>query len=114
MAIYTDLEVYKSSYNLTMEIHKMLINLNKAHKYTIGDNIRNESLNILTSIYRSSSNKENRKYFITQSLESIELVRLQVRILKDLGALKIGMFCLLNKKIEDVKTQFEKWNNSLK
>ena len=60
MATYNNLPVYKTSYDLLLQVFEVIKTFSKQYKYTIWDTIKNETLDLITSIYRSNSNFENR------------------------------------------------------
>lgn len=74
MAEYYHLNVYKSSYKLLVEIYKNTKNLNKEHKYTIGEKIKEKSFEILLNIYRANKAKEKVDY-INAALDDVEYIR---------------------------------------
>jgi len=51
MALYNDLPVYKASYDLLVEIFQFVKNFNKEYKYTIGEKLKNETIEMIANIY---------------------------------------------------------------
>jgi len=58
MARYDELPVYKASYDLLLEIFKFTKSFSKEYKYTVGESLKNETLELITLIYRANSKKE--------------------------------------------------------
>lgn len=108
MAEYYHLNVYKSSYKLLVEIYKSAKNLNKEHKYTIGEKIKERSFEILLNIYRANKATDKVKY-IDSALDDAEYIRLSIRLLRDLNVINDSKFVILSEIIEDVSNQFTKW-----
>ncbi len=108
MADYYHLNVYKSSYKLLVESYKGTKNLNKEHKYTIGEKIKEKSFEVLLNIYRANKAKE-KIVFINNALDDVEFIRLSIRLLRDLNVINDTKFVNFSEIIEDVSTQFEKW-----
>ena len=108
MSEYYHLNVYKSSYKLLVEIYNNTKNLNKEHKYTIGEKIKEKSFEILLNIYRANKAKDKRKC-IENALDDAEYIRLSIRLLRDLNVLNDSKFVVLSEIIEDVTLQFTKW-----
>jgi len=52
MAIYLYLPVYKASYDLLFQMFKVIKDFNREYKYTLGENIKKEAMEIVTNIYR--------------------------------------------------------------
>jgi hypothetical protein len=55
MAISSSLKVYKDSYDLLLHLYQISTNFNKDFKYTLGEKIKNETLEILINIYYAGS-----------------------------------------------------------
>jgi four helix bundle protein len=108
MADYYHLNVYKVSYKLLVAVCHDTKNLNKEHKYTIGEKIKERAFEILLNIYRANKNKDKVK-FIENALDDTEYIRLSIRLLRDLNVLNESKFANINEIIEDVSTQFLKW-----
>ena len=53
MALYSDLPVYKSTYDLLVAIFSFTKDFNKEYKYTVGESLKKETIELLTLIYRA-------------------------------------------------------------
>ncbi|MCF6243611.1 MAG: four helix bundle protein [Sulfurovum sp.] len=108
MSDYYHLDVYKASYKLLVEIHRSFTNLNKEHKYTIGERVKEKVFNVLVGIYKA--NKSSDKVLVLeQVLDDVEYIRLSLRLLRDLRVLNEKKYVRLLVLCEDVRGQFEKW-----
>ena len=47
MALYSDLPVCKASYDLVLDIFGLVRNFNREYKYTLGENLKQETLNLV-------------------------------------------------------------------
>jgi hypothetical protein len=61
MALYDELPVYKASYDLLLEIFKFTKNFTKEYKYTVGESLKKEMLELITLIYRANSKIEKQQ-----------------------------------------------------
>ena len=59
MAQYSELPVYKASYDLLLAIFHFVKNFTKEFKYTLGEKLKNETLEMLINIYRANRTKGN-------------------------------------------------------
>jgi len=108
MGDYYHLDVYKVSYKLLVEIHKDFTNLNREHKYTTGEKVKEKVFEILIGIYRV--NKSVKRVAKLESiLDDVEYVRLSLRLLRDLNVLSEQRYVRLLVLCEEVRMQFEKW-----
>jgi len=112
MAIYDNLPVYKTSYDLLLKIFIYFKDMNKEYKYTIGEKLKNETMELITNIYKANSvlKKEN---YIEKARENIEVIRLYIRLTKDLKQLSVVKFIEINENIEFISKQLSHWQNSL-
>ena len=65
MALYSDLPVYKSTYDLLVAIFSFTKDFKKEYKYTVGESLKKETIELLTLIYRA--NVKRVKISITRS-----------------------------------------------
>ena len=50
MATYNHLPVYKASYDLLVELFRFTKDFNREYKYTLGENIKKETVEMITNI----------------------------------------------------------------
>jgi len=111
MATYNHLPVYKTSYDLLVEIFQFTKNFNREYKYTIGENIKKETIEMIINIYRANSNYA-KKPLIQAARENAEVIRLLFRLLKDLKQISLEKFVEINEKLESVSKQLSAWQRS--
>ncbi|MDD3793412.1 MAG: four helix bundle protein [Candidatus Gracilibacteria bacterium] len=112
MVLYDNLPVYKESYDLLIQIFEVVKKFEKQYKYTIGDKIKNEIVDLITNIYRANSSFETRILNIKRAREQIEILKLYFRLSRDLKILSINKFADLALKIENLSKQLYSWEKS--
>lgn len=111
MALYSELPVYKLGYDLLIAIYGRTKLFTREHKYTLGEKLKNETLELLISIYKANkSNKETRLQFIEDARQNIEVVRLLLRVTKDLKIIGIKGHVALNMQVEELSKQLSSWH----
>lgn len=113
MTTYNNLPIYKTSYDLLLEIFEVVKMFTKEYKYTLGDKIKSEIIDLITSIYRANNSFEKRLENIKTWREQIEVLRLYIRIIKDLKLIKLEKFVDLNENIESLSKQLRAWEKSV-
>jgi hypothetical protein len=108
MAIFNFLPVYKVSYQLLLDLFIFTKDFNKEFKYTLGESIKKEVMNMIINIYRANSVLEKVPH-IKQARENIEIIRVFLRLLKDLKQVNTKKFAKLNDSCEDVSKQLSAW-----
>ena len=112
MATYDNLPVYKVSYDLLLELFKAVNSFSRDYRFTIGEQIKKEVLEMMMCIYRANKKFEGRKSRIGESREKVETIRVLLRILRDLKQISFKKFISLNEKLESVSKQLSLWENA--
>jgi four helix bundle protein len=113
MAIYDTLPVYKVSYDFLLDLFKFTKNFDREYKYTLGEDLKRETTEMIANIYRANSS-QSRRPLLQSARENLEVVRLYLRLIKDLKQISLGKFVTLNEKIESVSKQLSAWQRSSK
>jgi hypothetical protein len=109
MATYDNLPVYKISYDLLLELFQTAGGFSRDYRFTIGEKIKNETMEMMICIYRANANFEERGENIRKAREKTETIRVLLRIIKDLKHLGLEKFISLNEKVESVSKQLSFW-----
>ncbi len=94
-------------------IFKLIKWFPKDYKYSLGDTIKNETIELISNIYKANLQKD-KKDMLSIARENIELVRLYIRICKDLKVINIQKFIEINLLIESISKQLYAWMKSIK
>ena len=111
MALYNHLPVYKASYDLLVELFRFVKDFGREYKYTLGESIKNEGIELMRNIFRANSSREKRT-LIQAARENVETIRLYLRLSKDLHQINLEKFVRLNEIIESVSKQITAWQRS--
>ncbi len=111
MAIYDNLPVYKTSYDLLLQLFTLSKNMERDYRFTIGEELKKEIVQLMINIYRANCS-QSKKELITNAKENIEITRLLLRILHDLKQIGLKEFVSANEKIESISKQLNAWLNS--
>ena len=111
MALHSELPVYKASYDLLLEIFQFTKEFSKEYKYTVGESLKNETIELLTLIFRANS-RTDKLQVLQEARERIEVIRLFIRLMKDLHQINIKKFVQVNQKVEEVSRQLTGWQKS--
>jgi hypothetical protein len=112
MSTYNQLPVYKVSYDLLVETFKTVKDFNREYKYTLGENIKKETMEMVIDIYRANSSFAKKPY-IQKARERIEVIRILFRLAQDLKQFGLKRFVDVNEKIESISKQLSAWEKSL-
>lgn len=108
MALYIELPVFKKSYDLVIELFDLYTNLPKSFKYTLGQRIQLESIEMIVNIYKANSNTEKATW-ILKIREHVEIIRFLIRVLHDTKQISLKRMVLVNVMIEEISKQLVGW-----
>ncbi len=112
LALYNDLPVYKATYDLLLAIFRFTKEFSKEYKYTIGESIKKETIDLLTLIYRANV-KRDKSEVLQEARERIEVIRLFIRLMKDMQQISIKQFVQINEEVENVSKQLSGWQKAM-
>lgn len=113
LAQYNELPVYKATYDLLLAIFQFTKEFSKEYKYTVGESLKKETIELLTLIYRA--NTRHQKADVLQiAREQIEVIRLLIRVMKDMKQINLEKFVKVNQVVENVSKQLTGWQKSQK
>jgi hypothetical protein len=113
MATYDQLPVYKATYDLLYTIFQLCQNMERDYKFTIGENLKKEVIDLIMNVYRANC-REDKRDLIGMARENAEVIRLLLRLLKDLKQIKLEKFVDMNEKLESISKQLAAWHKKQK
>ena len=88
MALYYDLPVYRDVYRLILKIFEYTKEFSREYKYTLGQDLKRDSIVLIRSIYRANKAKSKTEYLET-FLDDFEILKLEIRLCVDMKILSI-------------------------
>jgi len=76
MALYYDLLVFKDVYKLFLLIFEFTKDFPKEYKFTFGQDLKRNDINLVRSIYRANKSR-NKVEYLEQFLDDFEIVKLE-------------------------------------
>lgn len=111
MALFSELPVYKLGYDMLISVYHKTSEFSREYKYTLGEKLKNETLDLLTNVYKANKSKQGTRIeYINTARQNIEVVRLLLRISKDLKIIGIKSFVALNVQVEELSKQLASWH----
>jgi len=111
MARYQHLPIYKTSYELLQRVVFMTKEFPREFKFTIGQKLRDEVLDLLVLIYRAN-NVKDRLLVLSGLLEKILVIELLVRLCRDMRLFSKKHYAGLVEMTESIARQAEGWKKS--
>lgn len=111
MALYTTLPVYHDCYSLTLMLFQYTKEFPREYKYTLGQDIKHDSIELVRSIYRANKADSKREY-LEKFLDDLELLRFEIRLSVYLHLLTIKQQAHIAELIDRIGKQITGWRNS--
>ena len=110
MALYYNLPVYKDTYQLIMLIYEVTRQFPREYKYSLGQDMKRDAMELVRSIYRANRSLE-KKRFLEEYLEQFELLKLEIRIAHDLRVLGLKNYADFSVLMDNIGKQVTGWKH---
>ena len=109
MALYENLPVYKAAYDMLIACYKFCANMQRDYRYTIGEDLKKGLMTIMVDIYRANATTE-KTAVLAEARQKLVVVKLQIRVLRDLKQISIKTYALQAEHIETLSKQLAAWH----
>jgi CRISPR/Cas system-associated endonuclease Cas3-HD len=109
MAQYKHLPIYKTTYELLEKVTRKTKNFPRDFKYSLGDKIRNECIELVVFIFKANSIKHQREENLKHILERVQVIELMLRLAKDLHLLNVTAFSEIVLLTDSLARQTQGW-----
>jgi len=109
MAQYQHLPIYKTTYALLEAVTKRTKDFPRDYKYSLGDKIRNECIELVIFIYKANSMFKERQNHLEQILERVQVINLMLRLAKDLRLFSVTAFSEIILLTDSLARQAQGW-----
>lgn len=109
MALYENLPVYKAAYDLLLETYRICSNVQRDYRYTLGEKLKQELIEIVVDVYKANSTVDKTEV-LQDARQRVVVVKLQMRILRDLNQITVKAFALQSERAETLSKQLAAWH----
>lgn len=114
MVMYNQLPIYRDSYMLLVEIYQVTTKFSRDFKYTLGQDMKRDCLNLFRDLYGANVSVENREYHLRNFLTSFELLKIELRLCVDLNVLSIKKLAQISLLMDSISKQATSWRKNCK
>ena len=111
MALYYDLPVYGDVYRLILKIFEYTKDFPREYKYSLGQDLKHDSIVLVRSIYRANKAKSKTEY-LEVFLDDFEILKLEVRLCVDLKILPMKKQAEITGLMDGIGKQITGWRNA--
>jgi len=98
-------------YQFILKIFDYTNHFPREYKFTLGQDLNRDGINLVISIYRANKSKEKTPY-LEAFLDDFELVKLELRLCADMKLLPLKYHAELNELMDRIGKQIKAWRNS--
>ncbi len=111
MALYYELQVFKDVYTLVQKVFSYTQDFPREYKYTLGQDMKRDAIQLVRSIYRANKAKDKVVYLET-FLDDFELLKFEIRLCVDMKILAIKKQAELSDLMDSIGKQITGWRNA--
>ena len=111
MAQYKHLPIYKTTYELLKLITEKTKGFPRDFKFSLGDKIHTECIELVIFVYKANSLREQRKENIAMLLERVQVIELMLRLSRDLHLINVETFSEIVELTDSLARQAQGWLN---
>ena len=108
MAMYSELPVYKTAYQLLLRLVSMSPSWQRDYRYTLGQEVKQELVDLLVLICRANSVRD-KGAVLQEAREATERVKIYVRLLRDLRQIGENPYASLADEMGSLSKQLAAW-----
>ncbi len=109
MVLYSQLPIYRDSYQLLLEIYQVTNKFARDFKYTLGQDMKRDSLALFRYLYGANMYIEKRREYLDNFLTSFELLKIEMRLCADLKILSLNKLAQLSLLMDNISKQANGW-----
>jgi hypothetical protein len=111
MVLFYDLPVYRDTYQLILKIFEVTKDFPKDYKYTLGQDMKRDALQLVRSIYRANKSAQKKEH-LENFLDEFELLKLEIRLCTDMKVLSFKKQAELTVLMDSIGKQVTGWRNA--
>ena len=108
MARYSHLSIFQKSYDLFKILHQYIAIFPRSEKYSLGQKIKDASINFLDQIIRANNARDKRPY-LEEASQLLEILRIYLRLCYDLKLIGLRRYEIVSKKIDEIGRMLGGW-----
>ena len=109
-----DTPIFQKSYDLYKQLHDYRRVVPKQDRYTVFEKAEESLLSVISHIFRASTaNKESKLMILQRASTELNLLRVFVRLLKDIKAIDNKKYLLIQSEIDEIGRMLGGWIRSV-
>lgn len=111
MALHTELPIHKVAYDLLDVVTDLVKNMPRDFKQSLGGKLRDESIEILTAIFRANCAREKAAH-LDVVIERQQVIELMLRLSRDKRLISTGQYARAIQLTQSIGKQANGWRRA--
>ena len=111
MGLHYELPVFKDVYRLILKLFEYTKEFPREYKYTLGQDLKRDSLQLVRCIYRANRTYEKRSH-LEDFLDIFELIKFEIRLCHDFKIISTKNYAELSGLLDSIGKQVVAWKKS--
>ncbi len=103
------LPIFLETYKLVMVLYQVVINFPREHKFSLGQDIQKDAMNLFRCIYRANHHQIKAPY-LEDYLAGYEMLKLEIRLAAELKIISKRKYVQLALMMETIGKQATAWH----
>lgn len=111
MGLYTNLPIFQASYSLILAVSRMMPDMPRECRYSLGQEVRQKIMSIILQIYNANRTRDKLP-IISAMRESLLEVQVYIRLMCDLHYISERKYIELVEQTTSMSKQMSAWEKS--
>jgi hypothetical protein len=111
MALYYELPIYKETYHLLLELFKLTQNFSREYKYTIGQDIKYNGIQMVLTIFKANT-AIDKSPALAEMSNYFEVLKLELRLCVDLHLISTKQHAAVWNYLDAIGKQLTGWKKA--
>ena len=104
-----DLKIFQKVYDFLVWVKAVIQKFAKVHKYSLGIQLENETIELIKQIIRANFKQGNKKELIEECFVRYEMIKVLIRLSKDYKLLTIKQYEFASKELDEIGRLLGGW-----
>lgn len=110
---YENLPVYKSTFDLLVQVYRITGNMQREYRFTLAEQLKLQLQNLLAFIYQANIS-DDKLTAIGNCRQQLVKVRILFQVAQELNQFKDKQSAQLSIKVSDISKQLQQWETYFK
>lgn len=98
-----ELLIFQKTYDLLLGLYPVINRIPKSHRLVLGKQLEELSISLLVLVIKANKSRNQERFVLQEKLSTdLDVLRILIRLSKDLHFMSIKQYCLFSEKINEI------------